>query len=183
MIGILVPSEYVGGGFTGDPSDGGRGGYLAKLFATFSTSSTSSATCTNLTSLYFGSQQMCAFAMTCRVPVSIFSKRQMTAMSLRISTRLNMSSVFLKSGRCIATVLNSRGCCSTSWYLQYLSGYYMVRPFVGYVLGLIEENRTSVYQPAIRLVHCLVARLGIIHSFVSGSSELGDKILLVLRGL
>jgi len=59
----------------------------------------------------------------------------------------------------------------------------MVRPFVGYVLGLIEENRTSVYQPAIRLVHCLVARLGIIHSFVSGSSELGDKILLVLRGL
>src|SRR6266850_339831 len=121
MIGIFVPSEYVGGGFTDDPADGGGGGYLAKLFATFSTSSTSSATWTSFTSLYFGSQQICAFAMTCRVPVSMFSKRQMTAMSLRINTRLNISSVFLKSGRCMATVLNSRGCCSTSWYLPYSS--------------------------------------------------------------
>src|SRR5258708_2073392 len=123
MIGIFVPSEYVGGGFTDGPSDSRRGGYLAKLFATFSTSSTRSATCTSLTSLYFGSQQMCAFAMTCRAPVSIFSKRQMTAMSLRMSTRLNISSVFLKSGRCMATVLNSRGCFSTSWYLPCPSEY------------------------------------------------------------
>src|SRR6266550_2130448 len=121
---------------------------------------------------------MCALATISREPDALSSKRQTTAIWSLPNTRLNMSSVFLKSCLCIATALNSMRCFSTSWYLRHVSRARdgkETHALVGFV-----KRSTPIDQPSICIVHRLVPRLGPIHSIIPPSRQVLDKVVLVL---